>query len=240
MPSLVEVEDLSKTYLMGKTRVEALRRANLTVEKGEFVAISGPSGSGKTTLLNLIGLLDRPTSGVVRLEGTPVGVNGLANLHRVRLSRIGFVFQTFNLVPVLDAFENVEYPLLLSDMHARERRCRVETVLDQVGLLPQRKHKPSELSGGQRQRVAIARALVNRPDLILADEPTANLDSETALDILKLMQWLNQEDGVTFLFSTHDPQIVRMAHKKVRMRDGRIEHEAYPTRREKSNESEVH
>ncbi|NIR48372.1 ABC transporter ATP-binding protein [candidate division KSB1 bacterium] len=224
MNPIVEAEKLCKSYSLGKVDIPALTNINLTIEYGEFMAISGPSGSGKTTLLNLIGLIDQPTTGRLRLQGQPVGQNGLAKLHEVRLSKIGFIFQTFNLVPVLTAFENVEYPLLLTDMPSAEREHRVHEVLDLVGLTEVSQHKPRELSGGQRQRAAIARALVNRPKLILADEPTANLDSQTGQVILKLMARLNREKGVTFIFSTHDPHIVGMANRVIQIRDGRIVH----------------
>lgn len=225
MKHVIELENLSKVYNRGKVKVPALEDINLTIAAGEFTAISGPSGSGKTTLLNLIGLIDLPTTGTIRLEGDTINYNGLSKLHQVRLAKIGFIFQTFNLIPVLSAFENVEYPLLLTNMSAQERKNRVEMILEQVGLIPYRAHKPHELSGGQQQRVAIARALVNHPKIVLADEPTANLDSQTAHDILKLMSELNQKENVTFIFSTHDPKIVDMAKRNIRLRDGKITNE---------------
>jgi putative ABC transport system ATP-binding protein len=223
MNNVIELSEIHKTYILGKVEVPALKSVNLNFQEGEFSTLSGPSGSGKTTLLNLVGLIDIPTSGFIKLEGKTVGYNGLSKLHRVRLSKIGFIFQSFNLIPVLDAYENIEYPLLLTNMTNQERQKRVEQLLDEVGLTPYKNHKPNELSGGQRQRVAIARALVNYPKIVLADEPTANLDSQTAKDILELMVKLNKEEQVTFIFSTHDPQVVKMAKKIIKLQDGRVE-----------------
>jgi len=222
MDLLVRTQVITKTYTMGKTEVHALRGLTLDIEPGEFTAISGPSGSGKTTLLNLLGLIDSPTSGVVFLEGNQVKYNGLTKLHSTRLEKIGFIFQTFNLIPVLTAYENIEYPLLLTKKGSAQRRELVERVMNEVKLWEFRKHKPNELSGGQRQRVAIARALVNRPKLILADEPTANIDSMTAGEILDLMHSLNEEDKVTFLFSTHDQLVMQHAKRVVKLHDGVI------------------
>ncbi len=222
MDMLVRTQEVKKTYTLGKTEVHALRGLSLEIVSGEFTAISGPSGSGKTTLLNLLGLIDSPTSGTVFLEGSQVHYNGLTKLHAIRLEKLGFIFQTFNLIPVLSAYENVEYPLLLAKKTSAQRRTMVEAVLREVGLWEFRKHKPNELSGGQRQRVAIARALVNRPKLILADEPTANIDSATAGEILDLMHTLNDEEKVTFLFSTHDPLVLGHAKRVVKLHDGII------------------
>ena len=219
---MIRAEGLSKRYRLGRTEVPALQGIDLHVAAGEFTAVSGPSGSGKTTLLNLIGCLDVPTSGELFLDGQRIRYNGLARLHRLRLEKIGFIFQTFNLVPVLTAYENVEYPLLLTRHSAGEIRQRVEAALQAVGLWEVRRHRPDELSGGQRQRVAVARALVNRPRLVLADEPTANLDSQTAVEIVDMMHELNRKEGVTFLFSTHDPLIVERADRVVKLRDGRL------------------
>lgn len=220
--TVIELENVSKTYYLGKVQVPALKNINLNFAPGEFAALSGPSGSGKTTLLNLIGLIDLPTSGQIRLEGNSVGNKRLSHLHHIRLLKIGFIFQTFNLIPVLNAYENIEYPLLLTKMLPHDRKERVEFLLDQVCLTPYRDQKPHELSGGQRQRVAIARALVNRPSIILADEPTANIDSQTAKEILALMAEINRKENVTFIFSTHDPQIVQMAQRVIQLRDGRL------------------
>ena len=222
MNPLVQTQAITKTYVLGKTEVHALRGLTLKIEPGEFTSISGPSGSGKTTLLNLLGLIDSPTAGTVFLEGTQVKYNGLSKLHSIRLEKLGFIFQTFNLIPVLSAYENIEYPLLLAKKSASQRREMVERVLREVKLWDFRKHKPNELSGGQRQRVAIARALVNRPKLILADEPTANIDSATATEILDLMHTLNEEDNATFLFSTHDPLVMQHAKRIVKLHDGLI------------------
>jgi putative ABC transport system ATP-binding protein len=222
MDSLVRTDSLSKTYTLGKTTVPALRGLTIRIAEGEFTSISGPSGSGKTTLLNLIGLLDSPSGGRVFLEGFEVKYNGLSNLHRVRLEKLGFIFQTFNLIPVLTAYENIEYPLLLTKKSSSVRKQLVERALKDVRLWEYRDHKPNELSGGQRQRVAIARALVNSPKIVLADEPTANIDSATASEILDLMRTLNEEEKVTFLFSTHDPLVLKYARRVVKLHDGMI------------------
>ena len=220
--SLVRTDNLSKIYRLGKTEVPALRSLTMGIEEGEFTSISGPSGSGKTTLLNVIGLLDSPSQGHVFLEGSEVKYNGLSNLHRIRLEKLGFIFQTFNLIPVLSAYENVEYPLLLTKKSSTLRKQLVERALKDVKLWDFREHKPNELSGGQRQRVAIARALVNGPKIVLADEPTANIDSATASEILDLMRTLNEEEKVTFLFSTHDPLVLKYAKRVVKLHDGAI------------------
>ena len=222
MQPLIHTQDLVKEYALGKVTVPALRNISLDMERGEFATICGPSGSGKTTLLNLLGFIDSPSSGKVYFEGAEITYNGLSKLHRLRLEKIGFIFQAFNLIPVLSAYENVEYPLLLTKKTARERRALVENILREVKLWDWRKHKPNELSGGQRQRVAIARALVNNPGLVLADEPTANIDSATAAELLDLMRTLNEEDHVTFLFSTHDPTVVGYAKRIIRLHDGSI------------------
>lgn len=222
MTQIIELIAISKTYQLGSIQVPALKNISLNFAGGEFVTISGPSGSGKTTLLNLIGLIDIPTSGAIQLEGKAISYNGLSRLHRIRISKIGFIFQTFNLIPVLNAYENVEYPLLLTNLSASERKKRVDKMLDEVGLTTFSHHKPRELSGGQCQRVAIARALINNPKIVLADEPTANLDSQTAQDILQLMAKLNTEENVTFIFSTHDPQVVKMAKRVIKLKDGII------------------
>ena len=221
MSKLVSVDDVSKTYRLGKLTVTALERVSLTVESGEFLAVAGPSGSGKTTLLNLIGCLDRPTSGEIVVDGEPVGALPPGQRADLRARKLGFVFQTFNLIPVLTAWENVEYPVLL----ARRRgdvAARVRAALEQVGLGDRARHRPPELSGGQQQRVAIARALVTEPALVLADEPTANLDSRTGHEIVELMRRLNRERGTTFVFSTHDPRIVNAADRVLEISDGRL------------------
>lgn len=222
MSPIIELKDVTRTYELGKVKIPALRNTNLAIAPGEFTTLSGSSGSGKTTLLNLIGLIDTPTSGDITLDGVHIGGRALADLHRLRLNKIGFIFQTFNLIPVLNAFENIEYPLLLTTMSRKERHSRVEKLLDQVGLSAHRHHKPRELSGGQRQRVSIARALANQPKIVLADEPTANIDSATAREILDLLRQLNEKENVTFIFATHDPQVVGIARRVIRIQDGEI------------------
>jgi putative ABC transport system ATP-binding protein len=220
--SLIQTQELLKQYTLGRVTVPALRNVSMNMDRGEFVSICGPSGSGKTTLLNMLGFIDSPTGGKVYFNGTEIRYNGLSHLHRLRLEKLGFIFQTFNLIPVLSAYENVEYPLLLTKKSSAERKKLVERILREVKLWDWRKHKPNELSGGQRQRVAIARALVNSPELVLADEPTANIDSATAGEILDLMRTLNEEDKVTFLFSTHDPTVMGYAKRIIRLHDGAI------------------
>jgi putative ABC transport system ATP-binding protein len=223
MPSIVSVQNVSKDYTLGTFVVQALRGVSLDVEAGEFLAIAGPSGSGKTTLLNLIGCVDTPTDGQVAIAGQPTRKMSERQLTRLRLHTIGFIFQSFNLVSVLSVFQNVELPLLLQrSASAKERRDRVRALLDRVGIAEYAGHRPSELSGGQRQRVAIARALVTRPQLVLADEPTANLDSVTGTNILDLMRELNRSEKTTFIFSTHDARVWSYASSVVRLADGRV------------------
>ncbi len=220
---VVEIQEVSREYALGKQTVTALRKVSLTVFQGEFLALAGPSGSGKSTLLNMIGCIDSPSSGSVRIHGQDVGSRSADELADLRLNTLGFVFQTFNLLPVLSARENVEYPLLQKkDVSKDVRRERAEHALRAVGLERFAGHRPNELSGGQRQRVAIARALATRPRIILADEPTANLDRKTGEDILKLMRELNQRDGTTFIFSTHDPRVMEIADRVVELSDGQI------------------
>jgi putative ABC transport system ATP-binding protein len=222
MSERVAVKDVSKTYRLGKVTVPALAGVSLVVKAGEFLAVAGPSGSGKTTLLNLIGCLDTPTSGEVAIDGQ--AINGLCPGRRadLRARKLGFVFQTFNLIPVLTAWENVEYPLLLQRGRG-DVAARVRAALEHVGLADRARHRPPELSGGQQQRVAIARALVTEPALVLADEPTANLDSRTGHEIVELMRRLNRERGTTFVFSTHDPRIVNAADRVLEICDGRLQ-----------------
>ena len=223
---IVELADVDKDYPLGHTVVRAVRGVSLDIARGEFAAIAGPSGSGKTTLLNLIGCVDTATHGSVRVDGHDTGVLPEKKLTRLRLERLGFIFQSFNLIAVLDVFQNVEFPLLLQGHIGRaERARRVGEIIEKVGLSDQGRQRPAELSGGQRQRVAIARALVSRPALVLADEPTANLDSETGTRIVELMRTLNHEDGTTFIFSTHDPHIMDKADRLIRIADGRLVHE---------------
>jgi putative ABC transport system ATP-binding protein len=223
MKNIVSVQDVSKNYNLGTFVVHALRGISLDVEAGEFLAIAGPSGSGKTTLLNLIGCVDTPTGGNVAIAGQPTASMSERQLTRLRLHTIGFIFQSFNLVSVLSVLQNVELPLLLQrSAGAKERRERVRSLLDRVGIAEYANHRPNELSGGQRQRVAIARALVTRPQLVLADEPTANLDSVTGTNILDLMKELNRSEKTTFIFSTHDARVWSYASSVVRLADGKI------------------
>lgn len=220
----IVLEKVTKVYKLGKVEVQALKGLDLIVEEGEFISVCGPSGSGKSTLLNLIGCIDTVTSGTVSIRGKDVSEFSDAGLSKLRNSTIGFIFQSFNLIPVLTAAENVEYPLVLLDVPKSTRTEKVEQMLKEVGLADFGKHKPDELSGGQRQRIAIARALVTGPKIVLADEPTANLDSKTGIEILDLMQKLNEEHKTTFIFSTHDPKIERYAKKIYNMVDGVLQH----------------
>jgi len=221
--SLVRANDVSKTYQAGEVEVKAIKGLSFEIEPASFVSFVGPSGSGKTTLLNLIGCLDSPTSGELTVAGTEVTSLNRAEGATFRGKNIGFVFQDFNLIPVLTVFENVEYPLLMVDCCGdRERRERVETLLDAVGMTDQRKKFPGQISGGQKQRVAVARALVGAPRLVLADEPTANLDHDTAFMVINLMKSLKEERKTTFLFSTHDPKIVGEAEIVYTLEDGLI------------------
>ncbi|WP_068638450.1 ABC transporter ATP-binding protein [Thauera butanivorans] len=221
--AIVRVENVSKHYRLGDQDVKALTNVSLAIEPGVFLAIAGPSGSGKSTLLNIIGCIDTPTSGRVIIDGHDVSGRTPDQLADVRARTIGFIFQTFNLLPVLSAAENVEYPLLqLKELSKAERQERVKHYLEVVGLSKYASHRPNQLSGGQRQRVAIARALATHSKIVLADEPTANLDSKTGTSILKLMQRINRESGTTFVFSTHDRKVMNMADRLVRIADGEI------------------
>jgi putative ABC transport system ATP-binding protein len=223
MKAIVSVRDAVKNYKLGTVEVPALRGVTLDVVEGDFLAIAGPSGSGKTTLLNLIGCVDTPTSGTVEVAGKNTRELSERELTSLRLHTIGFIFQSFNLVSVLTVFQNVELPLLLQrELTGRERAQRVTALLDRVGLHEYASHRPSELSGGQRQRVAIARALVTRPHIVLADEPTANLDSVTGSNILDLMRELNRTERTTFIFSTHDQKVMSHANAVVRLADGKF------------------
>lgn len=219
---LVRTVGVSKEYAFGKQQLVALNNVSLSVLKGEFLAIAGPSGSGKSTLLNLIGCIDIPTRGSVFVEGHKTTGQTADQLADLRARRIGFIFQTFNLLPMLSAFENVEYPLLRILKNKRSRREHVSRYLELVGVNEFAKHRPNQLSGGQRQRVAIARALVIQPGIILADEPTANLDHKTGGSILELMSRINQDNGTTFIFSTHDPRVMEMAGRVLNICDGEI------------------
>lgn len=220
---IIEVRDLHKTYVEGNSATAALRGVSLSVNQGDFLAISGPSGSGKSTLLNILGFLDAPTSGKVFLDGNEVHITDFDSMADFRVHRLGFIFQSFNLVPVLSARENIMIPLMLrEDLSPNEKKERVQYLLDKVGLAKKAEQKPDELSGGQKQRVAVARALVCHPSFVLADEPTANLDTENSESILELMREMNKEMGTAFVFSTHDPLIMNYAERKILLRDGQI------------------
>ena len=218
----VELNDVKKTYRTGPIEVPALRGVNLQVAFGEFLAIAGPSGCGKTTLLNIIGGLDRADTGEVLVDGKNLQLLSSGELARLRLERLGFVFQAYNLLPVLTALENAEFTLLLQGMPAKQRKARVQRLFAEIGLAGLENRRPGELSGGQQQRVAVARAMVSEPALILADEPTANLDSVTATALLEVMEQLNRDHGTTFVYATHDPQVMERAHRLIRLRDGQI------------------
>ncbi len=219
---LVRLTGVTRTYPLGRVKVRALTGVSLDAGRGDFLALTGPSGSGKTTLLNLIGCIDKPDSGRVVIDGVDVTNVPLHRLAATRRDTLGFIFQTFNLIPVLTAYENVEYPLLLQNVPATKRRDRVRYWLDQVDLAGQAGQRPDQLSGGQRQRVAIARAMAGEPKLVLADEPTANLDSVTAGRILDLVEKINTATRCTFIFATHDPALMARAPRCVRMHDGAI------------------
>jgi putative ABC transport system ATP-binding protein len=222
MQDMVRLEKVVKVYGKADTEVRALRGVDLAIEPGEFTVVMGPSGSGKSTLLNLIGGLDRPSEGKVLIDGQDTGTLTRSQLSRIRLDKIGFVFQAYNLIPVLTAYENAEYVLMLRGVPAPKRRERIMGLLRTVGLAGMENRFPREISGGQQQRVAIARAIAPEPELVLADEPTANLDSQTAASLLDLMLELNEEKGATFLFSTHDPEVMKRARRIIVLRDGRI------------------
>jgi putative ABC transport system ATP-binding protein len=220
--NIVECTDVSKTYQQGKVEVHALRGVNLSIEKGGFVALAGPSGSGKTTMLNIIGGLDYADSGNIKLDGNSLGQMSQSQLASLRLHKVGFVFQAFNLIPVLSALENVEFVMLLQGVPTAERRERGEAILDDVGLAGMHHRRPAELSGGQQQRVAVARAIVSNPSIVLADEPTANLDSKTGNGLLEMMKEMNERKNVTFVFSTHDHMVMDYAARLINLRDGRV------------------
>ena len=220
--SLVNVENVSRTFPLDHSHVVALDHVNLDVKSGEFLAISGPSGSGKSTLLNLIGCIDKPTAGRVSIAGTDTTTLDAGDLAELRRTKIGFVFQTFNLIPVFTASENVEFPLLVQRIGAAERKHRVAQALESVGLAGRANHRPDLLSGGERQRVAVARAIVHRPALVLADEPTANLDTHNATQLIDLMRDLNRNLGLTFIFSTHDARLLEHTPRIVRLTDGQV------------------
>lgn len=221
--AMVEVKGVRKVYRQGDVEVSALSGVSLSIEPGAFLALAGPSGSGKTTLLNLMGGLDVPDGGSITVDGRDLGTLSATALTELRLHRIGFVFQAYNLIPVLTAVENAEYVMLLQGIPKRERRERAMAILDEVGLAGLYHRKPAELSGGQQQRVAVARAVVSNPVIVLADEPTANLDSATGEGLLSMMREMNETKGVTFVFSTHDAMVMAAAHEVIRMKDGRLE-----------------
>ena len=228
--SILRAVAVNKTYSTRGVETHALSEIDLSIEAGEFSALAGPSGSGKTTLLNLLGALDIPTAGQILLEDEDLAALSPAALSDRRLHKLGFVFQAYNLIPVLNAAENVEFVLELQGVDPKERRERSEALLARVGLGDMGHKRPLEMSGGQQQRVAVARAIASRPRIILADEPTANLDSSTARSLLELMQDLNQDEGITFLFSSHDSLVLDRAHRRILLRDGRIEGEEEGTR----------
>ncbi|MBT3218553.1 MAG: ABC transporter ATP-binding protein [Proteobacteria bacterium] len=221
--AIVSVRDLTRQYQQGTHTVHALRGVDLDIEEGEFTALMGPSGSGKTTLLNLIGALDEPTGGSVVVEGKELSKMSKAARSDLRLERLGFGFQAYNLIPVLSAYENAEFVLMLRGVGGKERRQRVMETLKAVGLEGMENRRPNQLSGGQQQRVAVARAIAGKPALILADEPTANLDSKTGHELIDLMRQLNQDHGITFVFATHDPNVMAAAKRVVKLVDGNVQ-----------------
>jgi putative ABC transport system ATP-binding protein len=220
--NIVECVDVNKAYQQGQVKVQALKDVSLQIEKGEFLAVAGPSGSGKTTLLNMIGGLDRIDSGSIFVDSEAFETMSQSQLANLRLYKIGFVFQAYNLIPVLSAIENVEYVMLLQGMPTHERREKARAILDDVGLEGKYNRRPAELSGGQQQRVAVARAIVSDPSIVLADEPTANLDSKTGQGLLEMMKQMNAEKQITFIFSTHDHMVMEYARRLVKLRDGRL------------------
>ena len=227
--NIVECTDVKKTYQQGKVDVHALRGISLSIDKGEFLALAGPSGSGKTTLLNMIGGLDVTDSGKIVVDGNPIDQMSQSQLADLRLHNIGFIFQAYNLIPVLTAIENVEYVMLLQGVPTAERHARAQAILDEVGLSDKYDRRPAELSGGQQQRVAVARAIVSNPSIVLADEPTANLDSKTGRGLLDMMQQMNTEKQVTFIFSTHDQMVMNYARRLIYIRDGRLANDTLNT-----------
>ena len=222
--AIIELKDVKKNYPLGKVEVQAVKGVSFSIEKGDFISIAGPSGSGKTTILNMVGLIDVPTSGDVVIDGKLTSGLGDKELTRMRHEILGFIFQTFNLIPVLNVWENIEFPLLLgkTKISPQEKNSWIDWLMEEVGLTEWKTHKPNELSGGQRQRVAIARALATKPQIVLADEPTANLDSATGEQIIELMKKINRELDTTFIFSTHDAKIVGIADHIIRLKDGLV------------------
>lgn len=233
---IVSVQGVTKVYRQGSINVPALRGIDLTLQQGEFAVLAGPSGSGKTTLLNLIGALDDPTEGRLLVDGKDLSRLSKGRLAQIRLRRIGFVFQAYNLLPVLTAYENAEYVLLLQKVPRSEREKRVMDLLSLVGLKGMEDRRPSELSGGQQQRVAVVRAIAAEPAIVLADEPTANLDSKTGTDLIHLMRDLNRTRGVSFLFSSHDPKVIQHADRVIQLEDGRITSDVYKPLKDKEHD----
>ncbi len=219
---MIRLSHIGKEFLLGQTLIHAVTDVSFDIANNEFLAIAGPSGSGKSTLLNIIGCIERPTTGAIFLDGTDLTNLSSDDSAPIRAQKMGFIFQTFNLLPVLTAYENIEYPLYLNNTNAAERRQKVDTILKEVGMATLGNRKPSQLSGGQRQRVAIARAMAGKPSIILADEPTANLDQKTAEEIITLLKRLHSDHGVTIIFSTHDPHIIEQANRLVRLQSGRV------------------
>lgn len=236
---LVSVEQVTRKFPLDHNAVTALNNVSFRIDRGEFLAISGPSGSGKSTLLNLIGCIDKPTSGRIFIDGTDTSLLSSSKSSLLRREKIGFVFQTFNLIPVFTASENVEYPLLVQGVKTSERRKRVAEALASVGLLARANHRPDLLSGGERQRVAVARAIVHRPSLVLADEPTANLDTQNATQLIDLMRDLNRSLGLTFIFSTHDQRLLQHTPRIVRLTDGCIISDTHSERFEGATREQV-
>ncbi len=223
MTHAIRIEAVSKVYPLGNTEVKALKNINLVIEEGEFTTIAGPSGCGKSTMLNLIGCMDTPSTGEVYIDERPISKLSDKDLTRLRLEKLGFIFQSFNLIPVLTVYQNIEFPLLIhGGFSAAERTKIIDRLIAEVGLKDQARQKSNELSGGQRQRVAIARALVTSPRIVLADEPTANLDSNTGEKIINLMKEINITHKTTFIFSTHDPQVMKHAGRIIRLKDGEV------------------
>jgi putative ABC transport system ATP-binding protein len=220
--SVIDAHNVSKVYTEGSVSIYALNNVHLHIERGEFIAIKGPSGSGKTTLLNMIGGLDIPTSGYIEINGTNISELSYNELIEFRLHNIGFVFQSYNLIPVLTAEENIEFIMLLQNLSKEVRMERVKQLLEQIGLSDRANKRPSELSGGQQQRIAVARALASKPQFILADEPTANLDTKSAENLLDIMIKLNKEEDITFVFSTHDQRVIDKARRVITLEDGKI------------------
>ena len=222
MQDIVTCQSVSKVYGEGELQVHAVNNLSLNIRRGEFISLSGPSGSGKTTLLNMIGGLDSLSAGEIIVDGRKISQMKKSELAEMRLHHIGFVFQSYNLIPVLSAYENIEFIMQLQGIHADERRQRADAILKEVGLAGMGERRPTQLSGGQQQRVAVARAMVSKPSIILADEPTANLDSHTSDELLDLMQHLNKEHHTTFIVATHDPKVIEFTRRRIHMRDGKI------------------